>query len=119
MQRKVIGNFAIIVAAMMLMGILGWAQTTAPPKTSTPKPAGESQPTGAQAKDNKAALLIDLNSAPREKLMTLEGIGDAYADKIIAGRPYKAKTDLTKRNIIPVATYQKIANKIIANQPKK
>lgn len=118
MQKKVIGNFAIIAAAVMLMSILGWAQTTAPAKTGAPKP-GDKKPAGAQAKDNKAAPLIDLNSAPREKLMTLEGIGDTYVDKIIAGRPYKLKTDLTKRKIIPVATYQKIASKVIANQPKK
>jgi DNA uptake protein ComE-like DNA-binding protein len=61
-----------------------------------------------------AASLIDLNSASRDDLMTLEGIGEVRADAIIRARPFKAKTELVERRLIPEALYDKIADKVMA-----
>jgi competence protein ComEA len=64
-----------------------------------------------------AASLIDLNTASRDDLMTLEGIGEVRADAIIRARPFKAKTELVERRLIPEALYDKIADKLIARPP--
>ncbi len=63
-----------------------------------------------------AEALIDINSASKAELMTLAGIGDARADAIIKGRPYKGKDDLVQKKIVPDAVYQGIKDKIIAKQ---
>jgi DNA uptake protein ComE-like DNA-binding protein len=70
--------------------------------------------TAAKAPKTSSAQLLDLNSASKGQLAALPGIGDAYADKIIGGRPYKAKSDLTSRKILPPAAYDKIAPLVVA-----
>ncbi len=91
----------IALAAGLLMPHVGAQSTKSSPSSSTMAPMSD---------------LIDLNSATADQLKTLPGIGDAYAQKIIAGRPYSKKTDLVSKNIVPAATYKKIASKVIAKQ---
>ncbi len=61
-----------------------------------------------------AASLIDINSASRDDLMNLDGIGEVRADAIIRARPFRAKTELVERRLIPESLYEKIADKVIA-----
>jgi len=72
------------------------------------------QQRAAPAPAPPASSLIDLNTASRDDLMGLEGIGEVRADAIIRSRPFKAKTDLVERRIIPEALYDKIADKVMA-----
>jgi DNA uptake protein ComE-like DNA-binding protein len=95
----------LTLAAIVLFGVM-------------PAVAVGGQTTPAKTPAAAASALIDINSASAAQLKTLPGIGDAYSAAIIKGRPYANKTQLKTRNIIPAATYTKIASKIIANQPK-
>jgi len=61
-----------------------------------------------------AAGQLDINRASREQLLAISGIGQAYADKIIQGRPYKERSDLVKRNIMPATVYARIKDVIVA-----
>ena len=64
-----------------------------------------------------ASSLIDLNNASRDDLMALDGIGEVRADAIIRARPFKAKTELVERRLIPEALYEKISDKVMARPP--
>jgi competence protein ComEA len=62
-----------------------------------------------------AAELLDLNTATEAQLVALPGIGEAYAKKIIAGRPYKSKDELVHRKIVPESVYKEFSEKVVAH----
>jgi DNA uptake protein ComE-like DNA-binding protein len=105
-------KFTRITAAVLALAA-GSLFAVLPATAQTPKPAAKPATTAAASK------LVDINSASAAQLKALPGVGDAYAGKIIAGRPYANKTQLKTKNIVPAATYTKIASLIIANQPSK
>jgi competence protein ComEA len=71
------------------------------------------------AKPAAAAAPLDINTATPDQIKALPGIGDAYTKRIIDGRPYTAKNQLTTRGILPQKTYDGIKNMIIAAHPAK
>ena len=72
-----------------------------------------------ETKDAAKAKLVDINTASEAELKAVPGIGDAYAAKIIAGRPYAKKDQLKSRNILPAPVYEKTKDLIIAKQAVK
>jgi len=86
--------------------------------SATMAPAGKGNSTTSSAKPTAGTKLVDINTATADELKALPGIGDAYADRIIKGRPYTAKNQLTQKGIIPQATYDKVKDQIIAHRTK-
>ncbi len=104
-ERKLLAQIAVLVFALSLVSGLAAGQN-------------QSLPSGAAAAAKMATDKLDINTATKDQLKEIPGIGDAYSQKIIDGRPYRTKLDLVHKKIIPQATYDKIKDMIIAKQPK-
>ena len=103
-ERKLMAQIAVLVFALSLVS--GMASAQAAPASA---PAAATKP---------AADKLDINTATKDQLKELPGVGDAYSQKIIEGRPYRAKNELVQKKIVPQATYDKIKDMIIAKQAK-
>jgi DNA uptake protein ComE-like DNA-binding protein len=96
---------SLLIAIVLALALLSPVLAADPPS-----------PPGASAAQT---ALIDINAATEAQLKSLPGVGDAYAAKIVAGRPYARKDQLKSKSILPAATYDKIQDRIIARQPGK
>jgi DNA uptake protein ComE-like DNA-binding protein len=103
-ERKLMAQIAVLVFALSLVGGMAAAQAK----------SGTATATTSQTTADK----LDINTATKDQLKALPGIGDAYSQKIIDGRPYRAKNQLVQKKIVPQATYDKIKDMIIAKQAK-
>jgi len=101
MWKNFVARILVTFFALSLTSGMGLAQT---------KSAKGTAPAAAKAE------LLDINSATKDQLEALPGIGAVYSQKIIDGRPYAKKTDLVRKKVIPQATYNKIKDQIIAKQ---
>jgi DNA uptake protein ComE-like DNA-binding protein len=113
MFQKNIRFFGFLIAFAMIAN-MGHAQGTA--SGGKDAPAAKKATPGASAENKtKKADLVDINAASKDALTALPGIGDAYSQKIIDGRPYNSKRDLLTKKILPQATYDQVKDKIIAH----
>jgi len=109
-EKKLMAQIAVLVFALSLVSGLGMAQAA--------EPGSKPEAMAASGQAAKAADKLDINTATKDQLKALPGIGDAYSQKIIGGRPYRAKNELVQKKIVPQATYDKIKDMIIAKQAK-
>ena len=101
--------------ATLLMSMFALSLVFGTVNSSLAQASGSTSSSSAKAK-TAAADKLDINSATKDQLDALPGIGDKYAQKIIDGRPYKTKRDLVTRKVIPASTYEKIKDQIIAHR---
>jgi DNA uptake protein ComE-like DNA-binding protein len=99
---------------MSLLGLIR-VLTLAASLTAASRPAAAAGKT-LRADSVAVAELVDINKATAAELKTLPGIADAYAAAIIGSRPYRNKTQLRSKGVIPLAAYKRIQDKIVARQ---
>ena len=99
----------MVAGAVLLVGMMGLGAVA-----QTPGAAQGKAMAAANAGDK-----LDVNSATAEQLKALPGIGDAYAARIIKGRPYANKTQLVGKGVLPQATYDKVKDRIVASHARQ
>ena len=117
-MKNTVTRVTLTLLSLLLVATLSCAaDAKKAEKKAEPKPAAEKS--AATPKDAAKKDLVDLNSATEAELKAVAGIGDTYAAKIVAGRPYANKAQLKSRNIMPGTVYEKVKDQIIAKQAPK
>ena len=108
--RSILKRAATAAAWLVLSGLASASPPTAPVASASAPAAKKQAPT---------IRPIDINTASKKKLMTLPGIGDAEAARIVANRPYRTKADIVFKAGVPEGTYIAIKRRIVVAQPPR
>jgi len=95
----------LMTALFLALALFAPSQVWQPKATAKPAPT-------------EKIAIVDINSADEATLRTVPGIGEAYSKKIIAGRPYKSKDELWRKNIVPKGVYDRVKDYLVAKQAK-
>ena len=114
-MKKDIGVIFSLILAFVLLGGQIQAQT-ASTESDQPTTKHSRSKHKKDSSDKAAARQVDVNSASKEELQALPGIGPALADKIIQNRPYKSKRELVSRSVIPESTYKDVKDQLVAHK---
>jgi len=109
----------VVVVLAMLGAATGWAAEKETPAKGVPVSDKKVEKKDERQTDKAAGELIDLNTATKERLLTLPGVGEATARQIIKERPYAKKDQLKSKKILTEQGYDRIKDRIIARQPQK
>ena len=114
-----------LLSALVLATSLSFAQndqtaasTSSNQSTTTTTTKKARKSSTASDTSSKTSGKLDLNTATKDQLMSLPGITDADAQKILDGRPYRAKNQLLSKGIISKDEYAKIKGQIVAHRSK-
>ena len=106
----------ILVLGLVLTGAVGSGQGVAVQKDKASSSKSSSSSANSAVKEAKGAALVDINRASVAELKAIPGIGDAYSAAIIKARPYKNKSQLVSKKVLPQGVYDKVKDKIMAKQ---
>lgn len=107
-------KLAVAIGTLGAIALLGLATAASAGQENGSSGTKAGSAASAQAAPHQAPL--DLNSATGEQLEALPGIGQAYSQRIIDGRPYQSKFDLVRKHVIPASTYRKLSGMVVVRQ---